>query len=286
MSENFVDDLDMMIMGNEETENNEPINETEVQTNEPVNSQSEISMESTVFETFLRCVSLLQDICVDIDIQNGFIRQRSNDRSTIFEIDLTPIIGNCSFPILKIKDKMPLLKLLRGNKVQLNLINNEYFEFIDNVSKFKFNIPSTEYIDNKFMSLEELTSLFQLFEDDVILSTNISSIISNRIKVVKDVYNTNNIFVEFAGDTASIFSKSDANDQYATFLNNITTERHLSVNSPLVSIPFTIDHDGDIKLEMYNHNDNISINKFKTNIDNINIVLYSRSELIENDDEE
>lgn len=261
---------------------------TEVTNNEARN----ISLSASSFETFLRCISLLQDVCNDVDIHDGIIRQRSNDRSTIFEIDLTTIIEDCTFPMLQIKNKLPLLKLLRGNDVQINLVDGEYFEFSDDFSKFNFKIPVTEYIDNRFMNEDELNSLFQLFNDDIILSTNISTTVSNRIKVVKDVYNTNNIFVEFDGNNASLFSKSDSNDQVATFINDIMTEREINASSPLVSIPFTIDHDGDIVLEMYNNEGNISINKFSTSIESVDITLYSRSELIneepddENDEED
>lgn len=250
------------------------------------NENRNISLSSTSYETFLRCLSLLQDVCNDIDIKNGFIRQRSTDRSTIFEIDLTTIIDDVSFPLLEIKNKLALLKSLRGNDVEINLVDGEYFEFSDDFSKFRFNIPDTEYIDNKFMDEEELNSLFQLFNDDIVLSTNISTTVSNRVKIVKDVYNTNNIFVEFNGNNASIYSKSDSNDQMATFINDIITEQELHVTSPLVSIPFIIDHDGDIVLEMYNQEGNISINKFTTSIESVDIILYSRSELIDDDVDE
>lgn len=250
------------------------------------NETRNISLSSTSFETFLRCISLLQDVCNDIDINDGFIRQRSNDRSTIFEVDLTTIIEDFTFPLLQLKSKLPLLKLLRGNDVQINLVGNEYFEFTDNFSKFKFNIPDTDFIDNRFMNEDELGSLFQLYQDDIILSTNINTTVSNRIKVVKDVYNTNNIFVEFNNDRAYIYSKTDSNDQYATFINDIITEREVNATSPLVSIPFTIDHDGDIVLEMYNHEGNVSINKFTTTIESVDITLYSRSELVEEDIDE
>lgn len=244
------------------------------------------SLSSTAFESLIRCISLFQDICTDIDIKNGFIRQRSNDRSTIFEIDLTTIIDDCSFPILQLKDKLPLLKLLRGNDVDINLKENEYYEISDNESKFKFRIPETEYIDNKFMDIEELNSMFILQDTDVILTSNISLTVSNRIKVVKDVYNTNNIFVEFKGDIASIYSKTESNDQSVVFIKDIQTEKELNALSIPVSLPFTIDHDNDILLEMFNYESNISINKFSTKIDSIDIILYSRSELIDSEEED
>jgi hypothetical protein len=256
---------------------------------EIVNTNDEVknfSLSATSFETFIRCISLLHDICTDVDINEGFIRQRSNDRSTIFEIDLTTIIDDCSFPILQLKDKLPLLKLLRGNDVQINLKDGDYYEFMDDFSKFKFKIPVTEYIDNKFMDLEELNSMFQLNDDDIILTTNINYTVSNRIKVVKDVYNTNNIYIEFVGDSASIYSKTESSDQSAVFIKDIPTEREINSISIPVSLPFTIDHDGDIMLEMFNYEDNISINKFSTNIESVDIVLYSRSELIDEEDDE
>lgn len=251
------------------------------------NDVKSFSMSSTSFETFLRCISLLQDVCTDIDINDGFIRQRSNDRTTIFEIDLTTIIEDCSFPVLSIKDKLSLLKLFRGNDVQINLLEGQYFEFSDSFSKFRFNIPDTEYMDNRFMTLDELSSLFELHDDDIILSTNINNTVSNRIKVVKDVYNTNNILVQFSGgDNASVFSKSESGDQVATFLTDIIPEREMNSVSSIVSIPFTIDHDGDIVFEMFNSEGDVSINKFSTSIESVDIKMYTRSQLVNEDEEE
>lgn len=248
------------------------------------NEVKSISMSSTSFETFLRCVSLMQDICTDIDIHQGFIRQRSNDLQTIFEIDLTTIIDDFTFPILQVKDKLSLLKLFRGNDVQLNLVENEYFELSDDFSKFVFRIPDAEYKDNVFMSDNELSSLFELFNDDIIMSTNINFTVSNRIKVVKDVYNINNIFVELNGDNASIYAKTESGDQSATFLSEIITEKEMNALSPQTLIPFTIDHDGDIELNMYNYESDKSINKFSTSIESVDIVLYSRSQLLDLDE--
>lgn len=250
------------------------------------NELKTFSLSAEAFETFLRSISILQDVCTDIDINDGVIRQRSNDRTTIFEIDLTTIIEDCSLKLLTVKEKLSLLKLFRGNDVKINLLEGEYFEFYDDYSKFKFNIPPTEYVVNKFMDLDELNSLFEIYNDDIILSTNINNTVSNRIKVAKEVYNTNNIFVKFEGENAQIFSKSEAGDQSATFIKDILTEKELNAFSSIVSVPFTVDHDGDIVFEMFNSSENISINKFSTSIESVDIVLYSRSELINEDEDE
>lgn len=249
-------------------------------------TQRQVQLTSEAFETFLRSISILQDVCTDADIQQGFLRQRTNDRSTIFEIDLSPIIEDMTFPLIKLKSKVSLLKLLRGSDVTIEINDDNLFTFYDQFSKFSFrNNPNTEYIDNRFMTEDELNNLFSLNDDDIILSADINQTLSNRIRVVKDVYNTNNIFVDLNGETASIYAKTDSNDQYATFVNEIMTEREMTGFSSLVLVPFTIDHDGDINMKMFNYDRNISINKFDTSIESVDITLYSRSEIVQEDED-
>ena len=47
-----------------------------------------IEMDAEEFNEFLRCLLNLKEICNDVDIREGKIRQRSNDLTSVFEMDL------------------------------------------------------------------------------------------------------------------------------------------------------------------------------------------------------
>ena len=62
-----------------------------------------INIDKDQFAEILRCLSLLKDECNDVDIRGGMIRQRSNEKISVFEIDLSPIISDIDLAITDLK---------------------------------------------------------------------------------------------------------------------------------------------------------------------------------------
>ena len=71
----------------------------------------EMSLTPSEFSNILRMLNMLKDYNNDMMIHDGIIRQRSNDNSTIFELDCTEILNNINTPITNIKQKVNLLKV-------------------------------------------------------------------------------------------------------------------------------------------------------------------------------
>lgn len=245
----------------------------------------QVILDSKKYDDFLRCLSILKDDCNDVDIREGIIRQRTNDRYCVFDINLTPILNNISFPISNLKQKLDLLKIFCGQEVSIE-IENSNFTFSDQHSKIKFENIDLDYMDNKFMSEEERDNVFTTDESDVILSTNISESLSERMKVITAGFNVNSVQVIIDGDSASIQTKTQAGDQHATIVNDIITDKNINTLSNIVNTPFIIDHDGDIEFKMFLSDDEtISSNKFLTTVSDIEIIVYGRSALVNEDEE-
>jgi hypothetical protein len=244
---------------------------------------NQIVLTSEQFGVFLRTMSIFKDVCNDIDIREGFVRQRTNDKFSVFQIDFNTIIPNFNIPITDLKQKLDLFKIFSYSDVTIT-VEDTYYTISDQHSIIRFENPDLDFIDNKFISLEELQNVFLTNEEDIILSTDISESISQRMKVITGVFNVNSMKVIFNGETANISTRTQSKDQYAELLSNIVTERVLNCNTDIVSTPFTIDHDGVIQLKMYgiiNDDSSISCNVFKTCIGNIDINIYTRSTLLE-----
>ena len=250
-------------------------------------SVSMVNLGSEYYNEFLRCISILKDQCNDSDVRNGIIRQRSNEKISIFEIDLTNLIQNLNIPLTNLKQKIELLKIFENQEVSIEVDDEspQSFSFSDQYSTLKFMSPRLDYIDNKFMSEEELNSLFSLDESDLILSATIPKNISDRIRTVTQNFNVNAIQVSFEGETATLLSRTQSKDQTAKFYSGVLAERPLNSYTNVVTIPFVIDHDGDVYMKMYNIRENIVITKFSTEIGDTNIVIYTRSTLITEENE-
>ena len=239
-----------------------------------------ISLQSGKFDDLLRCLSLLKDVCNDVDIRGGFVRQRTNDKATAFEIDLTAILNDADIPLVGIKQKLDLLKCFQGNDVEI-IVEKDHFVLHDQYSSIKIIYPNLEFIDNKYMTKEERESIFNLDSENEILSVEISKTVSDRMRSITQGFNVRTVQVEFKGEKASICARTTPKDQHAKFVKDIVTERVLNCTSNLVVTPFVIDHDNDIQMKMYNPQETVVDVEFRTSVSNIDVNLYGRSALID-----
>ena len=250
-------------------------------------------MENTVVmndeqnENFLRCLSILRDTCIDADIKNGLIRQRSSDKTSIFEIDLSSLISDVNLPLSNLKQKLDLFKIFSDSSVQLD-VTDETFSFKDEQSILSFKTPTTEYFPSEFISEEELTNIFSLTEENLILEKELSKTITDRIKIVTQVFNTPTVQVRFSDGSASILARAQSKDQEAKFCdaetNNIDVGNQIT---NIVTTPFLIDHDSDITFKMYSSDQpGVIFTKFSSNLGDVDINIYTRSAMIEEGEDE
>jgi len=243
----------------------------------------EVTMTAEQFEDFMRCISILKDICNDADIRDGVIRQRTNDKFSVFQLDLNPVISDVNIPITNLKQKLDLFKIFMNEEVTIST-DDIRFTIGDQYSSLTFENPDLDFLDNKFMQEDELRNIFQMNEEDIILSSNISENISERIKIITASFNVNTVAIEFQGETATLSTKTQSKDQHASLISDIVSDRVIEAISNLVATPFVIDHDGDIDFRMYNYQDNLCANKYTTSISDVDIVVFGRSTLVEGDE--
>lgn len=242
----------------------------------------QVNLSSENFSTLLRCLSIFKDVCSDIDIRNGIIRQRTNDKFSVFEIDMSSLIGNINIIISNLKQKMELFKIFMDTDVALTSYDT-YHILSDEYSSIRFENPSPDYIDNKYMEQGDLENIIATNPDDIILSTDLSESITNRMRIITAVFNVNSVKVIFNENNADISVTTQSKDQHAKIVSNITTEKVIKCNTDIINTPFTIDHDGDIKLTMYANltNDNsIASTVTSSKLDNLDVMIYTRSNLV------
>lgn len=249
-----------------------------------------ISLDSEKFEELLRCLSVLREYCNDADIREGIVRQRANDNTSVFEINLGSLLGDLSIPISNLKQKLDLLKMFSEQEVEVlvNIPENEngWYSFSDQYSMLKFEMPDLDYMDNIFITEEEMQNIFDLSDDDLILTADISGFMSDRMRIVSAGFSVNTIQVNINGEEATLSTRTQSGDQYAKFLEGLVTDKVLECSSHMVITPFIIDHDGDIVFKMFNVQPNVSANKFSTTISDIDINIFTRSSLVESTDSE
>jgi hypothetical protein len=238
-----------------------------------------VSLSGEKYDELIRCISLVREECNDLDIRDGMIRQRTNDISAVFELDLSPLIPGLNLPLTNLKQKIDLLKCFAEREVEIT-VDERDFSFTDEYSTLRFDTPNLEFMDNKFMPDEEMDSVFTVDESDLLLTCSIEKVISERMKIITAGFNVNNIQVVFNGTDASITTRSQSKDQHAKLVSGIFADREINAVTNIVAIPFVIDHDGDMTFKMYNIQDNVCMNMISTAISDIDINVYCRSNLV------
>ena len=115
----------------------------------------------------------------------------------------------------------------------------------DTFSKLSFLNPKEEYMDNKYIPEEELSNIFELFEEDVLMQVEIASTISERLSIISKSFNVNSVKVSFDSEKGAISTTSQAKDQFAqktmtelvqastTEVHETFNEKHIQYNDPL-----------------------------------------------------
>lgn len=253
-----------------------------------------LELNKSNYEDFIRCLNNLKEICNDVQIDDGIIRQRNNENTAIFEFDMSALLSGVSITLTDIKQKLELLKTFQDTQ-DVQIVINEpedeekegggFFEFSDTFSSIRFMAPNQKYIDNKFITLEELSNISNYDDTDLIIEKELSNIITNRMRIVSTNFNVKSIRIDFNGETANITAATQAKSESAKFVSDIPINDTIIQNSfsNIPVIPFCIDHDTTIEYRMFKEKDasnNTVTNKISTTLGQVDIKIYSRSSIL------
>jgi hypothetical protein len=244
----------------------------------------EVQLNVKDFSNFTRCLSLLIDLCIDVDIRGGILRQRSNNKWYIFEMDLRPLISYCDIPIENLKQQLPVLKGLLNQRGQITITVTDDHIYFSAVSTFSFEKPPLHYLDNKFMASEELG--FVLKEDDLVLDHVIRSKISRMMKITADQFNIVGFQIVFDDEIASITATTLTKNYHCEIQSGIPLKKPLEGFLNLPRELFLIDRDGDILFKLYSISEGKLIAKFTAVIGKVAVDVYCRSQLVIGEEKE
>lgn len=253
-----------------------------------------IVLTSDLYDEFFQCISNLRDICTDVIIKDSIIRQRTDDKNSIFEMDLTDLFGEqVTIPISYFKAKFDLFKIFSGKEITLKIhqdeddAGNSWYELADDLSRIKFDFPDINFMQNEFVTEEELAAIVTCTDDDIILETSIEKTITERIKTVTSNFQSHFVKMDFDGDTLSIGCIDPAKTNRVFFLENLSVE--MNFDEPhfanMTRIPFMINHDTAYSFKLYKQPDEmVTQNKITTSIGAVPISIYCKSQLMAEDE--
>jgi hypothetical protein len=252
-----------------------------------------IVLTSDLYEEFFSCISNLRDVCTDITINQSIIRQRTDDKNTIFEMDLTDLFGGeqVNIPIAYFKQKFDLFKLFLGQEITIKIHEEEdygdsWYELSDSMSRIKFDFPATDYMQNEFVTEEELGAIFTCTDDDLILETQIEKTITERIRTVTTNFQVHFVKMMFTGQTMSLGAIDPAKTNRVYFLENLPVDMEFDEPyfSNMTKIPFMIHHDTAFSFQLFKQPDDmVTQNKISTSVGAVPVTMYCKSQFMTED---
>lgn len=243
-----------------------------------------ISLSRMEFTKLFGTIKILQDSCTDCDISGGFIRQKTNDRSAIVEIDLSNILKENNLSISLIKQKVLLLKSFElDDNVQIDdekisiIFSDKDYTFTDFFSNIVFRKPSQKYLDNKFIPEEDFKNMIKISEDNLVLNYDIPSHLAKRIKGICEGFNVDTVLVKMDEYHASIHAITINNENTSRVIKEISLNSKIpKSNFKMIILPFMLDVSSDIKLMIYSISDTMMLCKFQLTHFDIPISIYCK----------
>jgi len=161
--------------------------------NELVEENPSVTTElpTETFSKFFSIMNLISKICTDMTIKEGVVRQYSDRRHAIFNIDLSDILGDITLYLSGVASKVDLLDPFKKQGVSVKLEETEpgsttgFYIFKDDYSKIEFQKPLERYLNNKYMSQDELTNRLSIDEDGHIFEYQISKFLLERLTALQ-----------------------------------------------------------------------------------------------------
>ena len=250
-------------------------------------STSTLTLTGKQWKSFCKTLGGLARQCNDVDINQGIIRQRSNDSSAIFEIDLRSVVGGLTLTISNFKEKLKTLKMFKSG-VTITPGQDEVV-ISDGVTSYSIMNPDRNHLDNKFISQQERESMFLsvLQKPSLLIRNRIEKKMIKRIRTALSKLHTNTCKVVFVKHSASLIVEretggSNQPSEVFCIIRDIPLFEPTIGYAQLSPLPFkSFDYDGDIGWELYRV-DRRLFSKIYGRIGEVNTTTYTTGELKNN----
>lgn len=248
---------------------------------------SSITIKRDEFTKLLGSIKLVENCCTDCDAVGGKIRQKTNDRHCIVEINVSSVLQSNDLCLSLVKQKVQLLKTfelddnvtVQDANIGIEFNDGDYV-FMDPLSKMVFRKPLKKFLDNTFITDEEFTSMIRLSEENLIFSHTISAYMAKRIKNICEGFNNETIQGDLENLEASLKIYTMNKENVATVIQGIALNKQMPKRSfKMIYLPFSMEINSDVVLSAYQVGADVLLCKFEEKFYGIPITIYTQVRL-------
>jgi len=247
-----------------------------------------ITLERDKFSKLLNLMKLLENSCTDCDISQGVIRQKTNDKQCIVEMDVSSILANNHLSLSVIKSKVTSLKTFElddnvqmDNKSLTIEANDSNYEFTDSFSKMIFRKPIRKFLDQKFIEDGEASAILRTEEQNLVFSVDINNYLKRRISNTCLAFQTDTICCSLNDLKAKIWIETTNHENSAILINDVNLNRQFqSKMFRITALSFFLDIMSDLKMSAYHVSNDVLLCKFEQAYFGVPVKVYTQAKIV------
>lgn len=206
---------------------------------------SEIFIPSEAYAALVKTIAVMQTNCKDVLIIKGFIRQLSDDKKVIYDINLSDLLEENTILLNSIDRKFGILDMLKKQRMAIELkISDTEYEFKDKYSRVSFRKPDKSYIDSVPLSYENLLKISGAENYSKICDFELPQIILERFTQSAKHLQSEVVTIYFKDNVLEILLTPPKGGDSTTVsiikIDNIFTETNYNGKIEFPLIPFSI----------------------------------------------
>ena len=227
-----------------------------------------MQLDKDTYLALINAITVSAEFCSDFTIKNGYVRQLSDDRIILLEINVG--LNDLYFRLANAKQKLKMFSLFKDSETISFEIEGNQLTFGDDVTKISFIQPAEDIMFSTYIDTDELHEMINVSEDDLVTTIQLDENLLGRIRTITDVLNTRQVI--FKHD--KLFITSDDKAQKAT----ITSIDNLNADLVTVKDCFTV-YD-DVTISIYNKS-NSYYGVFRGSSNDLDVNMYVRLNIYE-----
>jgi hypothetical protein len=257
---------------------------------DPRTNQTQTELSASDFSDLLSFLKNIQPHFNDFCLVDGAFRSRTNNLTCVVETGF-PYLGKMNFNFGTIKKSANMLSALDKKSKIVITVDNDRVIFADNSQEIQLPISNYEYLDNKYVSDEEMKNIFleKIDPDRLFLRESMpKTTISNINKMLREL-NTISIQVKHVENVLDMVCFQISEGNRGSDVQNYQIKLARPLLLPLKEnqyfnidcMPFEFCND-EISLNFYFTKEENLIHLFyDTVMNNLFVKIYARAALIE-----
>lgn len=216
--------------------------------------------------------------CTDCSLNNGMIRQKTNNSISIIQVDLREFLNNLSVSFANAKQKVGIMRALSNIDENVKLedqnikvvITDKDYIISDPLSTLTFTKPINDFLDNKFIPENDFNQKINISDDLLIMSIQIDPYMIKRIKDISEYLEVDLVTIDVNGYEGSLSINQNNKQNKGKIISGIELNKEMPSKVFTVPLtPFRIDVSSPIEFSVYGTNkDDILLCKFSLKLNN------------------